>query len=204
MQLAECAVFMVKGRHPMPIPDFNSIGILPPHSDFKPGEPITPAHLSPYFTTSLELCQKLGNTPPRRQILRGWLEFRKLLREIGFTGGFQWIDGSFTEKVEATRGLPPGDIDVVSFLPPASASIDPAILGVISDQELTKERYKVHHMIIELEWRGELMVESTRFWWGLLSHRKEDGAWKGLLKIDLNTIADDVAAKNHLDFLETA
>ena len=57
-------------------------------------------------------------------------------------------------------------------------------------------------MVIYLEWPGELIVEWTRYYCGLFSHRKDDFVWKGMLKIDLNTIADDDAAKRHLDSLE--
>ena len=78
------------------------------------------------------------------------------------------------------------------------------MLQVISDQNITKENYKVHHMFVYLHYSGELIVEYTRYYCGLFSHRKEDGVWKGMLKIDLNTIADDDAAKRHLDSLETA
>ncbi len=182
----------------MPVPDFNSVGVLPPHSEFRVGVPITLADISPFPATALEVCQKLGNTPDRREILYGWLQFRKLLRDIGHDGGFQWVDGSFTEDAEKNRGRSPSDIDVVSFLPPAPANLDPAILQVIADQNITKKNYKVHHMIVRLNWSGDILVEHTRFWWGLLSHRKDDGIWKGMLKIDLNTIANDADANNHL------
>ena len=53
-------------------------------------------------------------------------------------------------------------------------------------------------MIVRLNWDGNVIVEHTRYWCGLFSHRKDDGVWKGILKVDLNTIADDDAAKNHL------
>ena len=120
----------------MPVPDFNSSGVLPPHL----GDPKIISQLSPYPATSLELCQKLGFSPDRREILHGWLQLRELLRTLGHNSGFQWIDGSFMEDAETKRSRPPGDIDVVSFLPPSPAALDPAIAQVIADPSSQTKR----------------------------------------------------------------
>jgi hypothetical protein len=37
----------------------------------------------------------------------------------------------------------------------------------------------------------------TRYWIGLFSHRR-DGIWKGMLRMELNTAADDIAAGDFL------
>jgi hypothetical protein len=181
----------------MPVPDFNSSGVLPPHL----GMPTNAAELSPYPATSLEICQKLGFSADRREILRGWIQLRKLLRTLGHNRGFQWIDGSFTEDAETHRSRSPSDIDVVSFLPQSPAMLDPAIAQIIADPRQTKQLFKVDHLIVRLNWIGETIVEHTRYWCGLFSHRRDDGVWKGMLKVDLDTIADDAAAKRHLDSL---
>jgi hypothetical protein len=34
---------------------------------------------------------------------------------VGLDNGFQWIDGSFVEDVEKSRGRAPGDVDIVTF-----------------------------------------------------------------------------------------
>ena len=197
-----CLLLWYKALAPlvnMAIPDFNATGVLPPHL----GNPIHASQMSPYPATALETCEKYGFSPDRREILRGWLNFRELLRSLGHGSGFQWIDGSFLEDVERRRGLSPQDLDVVSFLPPSPPAIDPAILLVITNQSLTKANYKVHHIIVRLNWPGETIIEYTRFWCGLFSHSKDDGAWKGMLKVDLNTKLNDDAARQHLDSLGT-
>jgi len=49
--------------------------------------------------------------------------YRAALRDLGLNG-VQWINGSFCEDVERTRGRPPGDIDLVSLIvrPPTAQS----------------------------------------------------------------------------------
>jgi hypothetical protein len=185
------------------IPDFNANGVLPPHNGMPVGRPISASDLSPFPATSLEVCQKFAFTPDRREILRGWLTFRDVLRQIGHNNGFQWLDGSFMEDVENRRARSPGDIDVVSFLPPSPPTIDPRILAILTDENLTKHHFKVHHFIVRLNWAGDAIVENTRFLAGLFSHRKDDGVWKGMLRVDLNTVADDRAAATYLTTLGT-
>jgi hypothetical protein len=60
----------------------------------------------------------------------------------------------------------------------------------------------VDHFIVKLNWSGHDVVEWTRYWCGLFSHRRLDGVWKGMLKVDLDTAADDAAALKRLDELE--
>ena len=50
----------------------------------------------------------------------------------------------------------------------------------------------------------EKMIDYTRFWCNLLSHQRETGIWKGMLKIDLDTATEDNAALLHLQTLEGA
>lgn len=182
----------------MPVPDFNANGVLPPHL----GQPTEMAQISPFPATALELCQKLSFSPERREVLRGWLALRNLLRTAGFLGGFQWLDGSFMEDAEAVRGRAPADIDVVSFLPMSPGPLDPAISQKLANRGLVKSQMKVDHMVVFLNWSGPVIVEYTRYWCGLFSHRRGDGVWKGMLKVDLNTPSEDVAAGQHLDSLE--
>jgi|ERR1039458_4347245 hypothetical protein len=183
----------------MPIPDFNHNGVLPPHM----GLPTDPAQLSPYPVTAFEVCEKFGTSLERRNILRGWLELRAALRQFGFPSGFQWLDGSFMEDVEARRGSPPNDIDVVSFLPAGNPQIHNAALSsLLANRAGVKTRYKVDHLIVMLFWPGHVLIEQSRYWCGLFSHRRADGIWKGMLKVDLGPQADDDAAREHLESLE--
>ncbi len=183
----------------MPIPDFDHNGVLPPHL----GLPTDPRQLSPYPVTALEVCEKFGTSLERRNILRGWLELRAALRQLGHASGFQWLDGSFMEDVETRRGSPPNDIDVVSFLPAGNPqNQNAAILNVLADRAGVKAQYKVDHLVVRLFWPGDVVVEHSRYWCGLFSHRRLDGIWKGMLKVDLGLQADDDFARQHLEQLE--
>ncbi len=84
---------------------------------------MTSAHSSPYVVTAGELVQRFAINASRCVILDGLLRYRAELRELGFVGGFQWLDGSFVEDVEAREDRAPKDIDVVTFAhPPAGMS----------------------------------------------------------------------------------
>jgi hypothetical protein len=61
------------------------------------------------------LVQRFAASRERLDILRGLLEYRAALGAIGIVQGFQWLDGSFVEDVEVTKGRPPSDIDVVTL-----------------------------------------------------------------------------------------
>lgn len=178
----------------MPIPDFDHNLVLPPHTgNHAEGR----EHMSPYPCTSLELCSKLGRTPERQTILRGFFELRDVLRRYGVTG-FQWMDGSFTENVEENKKRPksPGDIDIVTFFhPPASwPSPIPADLKILNSRNDTKARFHVDHILIPLNSAPERLIDETRYWFGLFSHRREDDVWKGMLQLSLDTAAEDALA----------
>lgn len=180
----------------MPIPDFDHNGVLPPHL----GLPSEQSQLSPYPATVLEVCEKFGATSERRKILNGWLDLRQALRQLGYVSGFQWLDGSFMEDVEGRRGSAPNDVDVVSFLLPAVAhNPDPNLIQILANHAAAKQRYKVDHFVVILAWPGHVIVEQSRYWCGLFSHRRTDGVWKGMLKVDLGGQADDDVARQHLE-----
>ena len=109
------------------------------------------------------------------------------------------------EDAEQFRGGPPGDIDIVSFLEPSSIEVtamDAGLLASLTNHHLSKTRFRVDHFVVILNWPGRAVVEATRYWCGLFSHRRMDGVWKGMLKVDLPTPADDAAALKRLDELE--
>src|SRR5690606_2626974 len=95
----------------MPIPNFDHNFVIPPHL----GDPTKLIQVSPYLTTTLELCQVLGYNPERRRILSKFLQFRQRMNDHKITKGFQWLDGSFLENVEITESRSPNDLDVVTF-----------------------------------------------------------------------------------------
>jgi hypothetical protein len=42
------------------------------------------------------------------------------------------------------------------------------------------------------------LVGDTTYWFGLFSHRRADDVWKGMLYLELDTVAEDDLAKNAL------
>ncbi len=190
----------------MPIPDFDHNGVLPPHVG---DHAANRAHMSPYPCTSMELCAKLGTTDERRQILVGFFELRDVLRQLGITSGFQWLDGSFAENAEKTRGRAPNDIDVVTFFLPIPPPLNPpppvaALLPVLADRDATKQRFHVDHILVPLAATPDRLadarrlVDDVRYWFGLFSHRRSDDVWKGMLQLPLDTGAEDVQAANSI------
>lgn len=81
------------------IPDFNLNGVLPPFVGNTPGAQM--ALSSPYQCTPLELVERFSTSDHRKTLLRGFFKFREALRANGLEAGFQWVNGSFTENVEA-------------------------------------------------------------------------------------------------------
>lgn len=176
----------------MPIPAFTAEGVLPPHL----GNPTKRGELSPYPVTTLELCGRFNSSPKRISILRGFLEFRAQLRAAGITAGFHWLDGSFLEDVEHTEGRDPNDLDVVTFfLSPSMAFVrDLATThGHLIDRPSIKKSFFLDHFLFDLHDHPEAVVEHARYWTHLFSHRR-DKLWKGMLRIELNTVADDADA----------
>jgi hypothetical protein len=177
----------------MPIPAFDSIlNVLPPHL----GDPRQPADLSPYQCTMEELCDRFATSARRKEILEGLLKLRKELFRRGIKG-FHWIDGSFLEDIESHEVRDPGDIDIITFV---SEPIDLLALSAIvprTDPLLnrthTKATYSVDHFLIGLGHPPHLLVDQSRYWYGLFSHRR-DGVWKGMLKVGLADANDDAAA----------
>jgi hypothetical protein len=57
-----------------------------------------------------------------------------------------------------------------------------------------KGTYSVDHYWVSIGSDPVFLVEQTRYWYGLFSHRR-DRVWKGMLVIDLINTADDDAAR---------
>src|ERR1700686_1977956 len=100
------------------IPTNTISGILPP---FTGPTSAVRAMCSPYASTIGEFVLRYAVSVERNAILKGLLDYRAALQNIGVSTGFQLLDGSFVEDVENIRLRPPGDIDVVTFAEPASA-----------------------------------------------------------------------------------
>jgi len=177
----------------MPIPAFDANNVLPPHA----GDPRDIGQLSPYPCTSAEFCLHFATSPDRIAILYGYLQFRELLGLGGFISGFQWLDGSFLENIEAESNRAPGDLDIITIYVPTDAGFNGRVAAthpILTDHNQIKAAYRMDHYFLDTTRHPILTVELTRYWVGLFSHRR-DGVWKGMLRIDLNTPLDDSNAK---------
>ena len=178
----------------MPIPVFDGIlNVLPPHL----GDPTVPGDLSPYPCTAAELCDRFATSPERKTILDGFLRLREELFCLGIQG-FQWLDGSFLEDIETQECRDPEDIDVVTFVaqPGDLTSLQSALTPrpQLWDRDMAKATFRVDHFVIPLCSAPEAVVENTRYWYGLFSHRR-DCTWKGMLRVELKAKADDDSAR---------
>ena len=184
---------------PNPIPAFDPNLVLPPHL----GDPTRPDHMSPYPCTTLDLCVRFGTTLERREILSKFLDFRDRLRGQGLANGFQWLDGSFLEDVEARDGRPPRDLDVVTFYWGYDLAFQRALVAAMpefADPRLSKARYSLDHYAVDAGHEPAATVEYSRYWVLLFSHNRL-GVWKGILKVELNTPTEDLDARQHLSSL---
>jgi Family of unknown function (DUF6932) len=178
----------------MPIAPFTIDGVLPPYvGPDGPGGAVE--DMSPYSATILEVVTTLGSSDGRKSILRGWLRHRQALRAIGFNRGFQWLDGSFVESKI------PQDLDVFTFLYRPLGYHDTSLLTqlvmtnlTLFDRNQVKAAFKVDFFAVDLDGAAETLVNMSRYYFGLFSHRRGDDLWKGILQVRLENIADDAAA----------
>ena len=176
----------------MPIPPFDPIrNIIPPYwVGSKPAK--NPVVLTPHRCTMVEVCNMLADSPRRVEILRGLLDLRHQLRSIGVTG-FQWLGGSFVERIEVQERRDPEDVDVVTFaMTPPEREKSRALFLAHPEIGRTHCRtaHRVDHLLVPLAEDPVLVVELTRYWCGLFSHRRDD-LWKGMLHVDLSPTAND-------------
>ncbi len=111
------------------IPAFNHSHVLPPFE----GDRLSSARSSPYPVTASALVQRMAGNRERCAILAGLFRYRAALRVLGFTRGFQWLDGSFVEDVEAREDRPPNDIDVVTFAHPPDGMLKEQVQQLLDD-----------------------------------------------------------------------
>jgi hypothetical protein len=175
---------------------------LPPYLGASPGE--AAGLMSPYMTSIPELVAHFATSPERIAILQGFLRYRADLHAFGLVSGFQWIDGSFVERVDVVR--PPRDIDLVTFFErPArlanDAAFDAAIRGSLHlfSKPLAKPRYLCDVHFVDLGQPGSHVVGQTRYWFGLFSHKRATFQWKGMLEVPLGTLAYDANAARILN-----
>jgi len=178
------------------IPAWNGAGFLPPWAS--QGSPTANNGRSPYHTTMLDFVRRFAITDARILICQGLVDYRAELRQLGVKG-FQWLDGSFVENVESFRPQrpQPADIDVVTF-----ADFGPQHGSRLSDlSRRSKSQHQVDGYFVSLLDPPEKIVDRTAYWFGLFGHRRTDGAWKGMVQVDLGTSDQDSA--QHLQSLKS-
>jgi hypothetical protein len=178
------------------IPGFTLSGILPP---FVGSDPTVRAGNSPYVASMSEVVNRFATSIPRIDILKGLLAYREQLRLIGVASGFQWLDGSFVENSEVTRGQPPGDLDLVTFAarPTSDISNWNALINSrldLFDPLQAKSKYKCDAYFVDLLKRPDLIVTDTAYWHGLFGHQRATAMWKGLLVVPI--VSDDALAQS--------
>jgi len=184
------------------IPAFNHSYVLPPYIG---DSPTHFAQGSPYETTPLELVQRLGHTAARRRLLEGLFRYRGDLRSLGFSEGFQWLDGSFVENVEQSQARSPSDIDVVTFamtphgLSRSEVEALPRRYPDLLDPIRARAHYGCDAYLMPLDGSPGRLVRRAAYYFGLFSHRRSDNVWKGLLAMPLQS--DDDAALSYLSDL---
>ena len=180
----------------MTIPDWNDQAVIPPVRDVPPEQQHRIEYRSPYLTTIKQVIERFATTPNRVRLLRGLLEYRSALYNLGITEGFQWLDGSFLENVE-TGSQPeqerrPHDIDVVTFYyPPADELF---LTDELFTPQATKAKYSIEGYGVPLgEPLDKELVEAISYWHGMWSIRRRDHHAKGFVQIDLDPEYDEHA-----------
>lgn len=172
------------------IPAWNSAGVLPP---IRPNAPGSSPDRSPYTVELAVLFDRFATSPERMAILDGLLRFRTDLHAAGITSGFQWLDGSFLEQVEAIEGRAPRDMDVVTFLDLPQGLDQQSLVqrhGTLFDQKHVKATYAMDAYFAVLgQPTDHWQVKNIAYWYSLWSHRR-DGLWKGFVQVDLDPSQD--------------
>jgi hypothetical protein len=124
------------------------------------------------------------------------------LHNLGFSQGFQWIDGSFVEDVESSQARDPSDIDVVTFVNTPGSMTPSDVANLLHthpnllDPIQAKARYGCDAYLVRLDGLPGRLVRRTAYYFGLFSHRRSDNVWKGMLSMSLQS--DDAAALSYL------
>ena len=177
----------------MPVPAFTIDGVIPPYTGVDgPGDAAD--LMTPYEASPLEVVTRFATSVGRREILGHWLEHRRMMRLLGVDAGFQWLDGSFVEDKE------PNDLDIVTFFRrplDAQTSIEIGQLMRANPETFIRAPIKavrrLDAMFVDLNGSSEGIIDATRYWCGLFSHRRVDDLWKGMVKVSLAAADEDLA-----------
>ena len=114
--------------------------------------------------------------------------------------GFQWLDGSFLEDIEVREGRSPRDLDVVTVYWGYDLAFQQKLKSNFPEFAtplLAKANYSLDHYPFDAGYSPELTVELSRYWISLFSHNRLQ-VWKGMLRVELNTPAEDAGARSEI------
>lgn len=170
--------------------DWNNQGLLPA---ILPAAMGTGIERSPYVMKLSQLINRFGTSPERLNILKGFLDYRKELHSVGLTKGFQWLNGSFVENIEAIESRSPNDIDVVTFpflIEDESQTSVYSRKQILFDKAQNKKKYKVDSYYVFFDLKVNLhFIEKVAYWYSMWSHTRK-GVWKGFVQLDLDPTED--------------
>lgn len=172
------------------IPRWDAQGLLPP---IRPGESPTGRDRTPYRTEIVSFVERFALTHARVDLLDSLLRYRAALRDAGLLTGFQWLNGSFVEHTEITRGKAPKDIDVVTFFELPSGETQQTFLQKNIDLLHPEKVQNTFGLDAYPQLLGNTLQGEVRggiiYWYSMWAHTR-DGIWKGFVEIDLDTSQD--------------
>jgi hypothetical protein len=175
----------------VPIPDHTPEGVLPPYTGSVEDDELR----SPWRTSIAELVVRFGTSPVRTELLSGLMQLRASLYAIGIREGWQWIDGSFVERVEQIRGIPPRDIDVVTFADLSQLDRrDSAVRAALYRRVPGCDAYLIN--LANYTAKPAEVTRLVNYYYGMFSHQRRTQLWKGFLEIPLSS--EDDQALDHL------
>ncbi len=180
-----------------PIPAWDTTGLLPPFLE----SPTSAEGRSPYRVRLADIVLRFGDTPSRRILLTGLLDYRAALHAAGVQDGFQWLNGSFVEDKMGRLGREPNDIDIVTFLHLPTRQTQQTFAEaypVLFDSRDARNRYgaDAYPMVLDGNNPSYLVVRAA-YWNSVWSHDRSH-QWKGYLEIDLSD-SEDAAARAALE-----
>ena len=174
------------------IPEWDEEGFLP-HTI---GQPTLSSSHPPYLVRLKDLVSHYSYSAKRQKILKGFLDFREALHQIGLWRGIQWINGSFVNDKMLQEGKEPGDIDVVTLYYPPGNQTQITLLNrnpALFRSKSNKANYLVDSYFIDLNTSNPFYMTKNIAFWNNLWHHTEEGRRKGFLAVNLSGTEDQVA-----------
>jgi len=172
------------------IPLWDAQGLLPP---IRPGERPTSRDRTPYRAGLVDFVDRFALTRARVDLLDSLLRYRAALHSAGILTGFQWLDGSFVEHAELTRGKPPKDIDVVTFFELPNGETQQSFFHKNMDLLHPKSVQNTFGLDAFPQLLGNTLQSEVRggivYWYSMWSHTR-NGIWKGFIEIDIDSSQD--------------